>query len=100
MNKKTLRRSPLVFYHFLGFKFIEERYRIFNTYLFKIRKIDYGSFTISKETEKALYNPYIEHLRNKSAMLKINLEDDVDADGVVVYERDFENIFKKDKSTQ
>jgi len=33
-------------------------------------------------------------------MLKINLEDDVDADGVVVYERDFENIFKKDKSTQ
>ncbi len=100
VNKKTLRRSPLVFYHFHGFKFIEERYRIFNTYLFKIRKIDYGSFTISKETEKALYNPYIEHLRNKSAMLKINLEDDVDADGVVVYERDFENIFKKDKSTQ
>lgn len=95
LNNESKKRSQLIFYHYHGFKFIEERYHIFNTYLFRRLKIDYGSFQISKSANDLLYIPYIEHLKNKASIVRVNLEDDIDVEGVVVYDRSFENIFKR-----
>lgn len=94
VNNETKKRSPLIFYHYHGFKFIEERYHIFKSYLFRRMKIDYGSFQVSKSANTLLYGPYSEHLKNKASIVRVNMEDDIDVEGVVVYERNFENIFK------
>jgi hypothetical protein len=95
INKETSLRSPLVFYHYHGFKFVQEQYHLFNRLLFKRKTIDFGSFTISPSMQKTFYNSYIEHLKSKSTLVKINLDENIDVDGVVVYKRNFENIFKR-----
>jgi len=94
VNKKTKQKSPLIFYHFHGFKFIEERFKIFGISLFKRRKIDFGSFYIEQNIEQKLYTEYLNKIKLKGSILEAELKD-IDVNGVVMYDRLFENIFGK-----